>query len=103
MATILRKLGGVERTFTIPSVEQLENLTYTIPNPGGEVVDLRGLDRWSKNPVGCEHFISASLNDPTIKREDIRKWGSVIERTNLANELLITSLSTGEDVPSPNG
>ncbi len=105
MATITRNIGGKDRTFTILSAGQLETITYTVPNPSGEIIDIRGLDKWAKHVTGCEWFILESLRatDPTVKREDIAKWGSIQDRTALASELFALAFTSKEESPSPNG
>ncbi len=79
-------------------------MTEDMPNASGEIIDIRGLDKWSKNVVGCEKFLFSSAHkaDPSIKPDMPGKWGSIIERTNLANEIFITSIQSGEESPSPN-
>ncbi len=101
--TIVRTIGGVERRFGLLTVDDLMSITDTIPNPSGEIVDLRSLDKWAKNPRGCEVFLelSARKTEPGLRRPEVAKWGNLIERTNLAAELFVLSITTGEDVPSP--
>lgn len=103
--TITRTIGGKERRLQLLSVDDLMSITETIPRPSGEIVDLRGLDLWSKNPRGCEWFLwtSAAKLEPTLKREDVAAWGSLLERINNASEVFQLSITTGEESPVPKG
>lgn len=101
--TIERTIGGVSRRFGMLSVDDLMSITDTIPNPTGEIIDLRGLDKWAKNPRGAEYYLELSARkvDRGITREQVAKWGTVMERTNLAAELFVLAITTGEEVPAP--
>lgn len=98
-------LGGKERTFSLLSVEDLVSLTNTAPNVNGEIIDINALDKWSKHPRGCAHFILASAKklNPALTFEDVSKWGSIMGRTNIASDIFVKSLISGEEPePDPN-
>jgi hypothetical protein len=101
--TITRTIGGVERRFGLLSVDDLMSLTDTIPLASGEIVDLRGLDKWSKSPRGAEYFLEMSARkvDRAITRDTVGKWGTIMERCNLAAEIFGLSITTGEEAPGP--
>ncbi len=105
MPNLTRIIGGKERTFPLLSADDLETLTFTIPNPSGEIIDLRGLDRWAKHVKGCDLFIRASAvkADPTITTPQIRTWGSIMDRTNLAADLFAASITASEEPDAPKG
>ncbi len=98
---ITRTIGGAERRFSLLSVEDLESVSDNIPNPSGEIIDLRGLNKWANSPRGCEHFLWASVkkNDPLVTLDAVRKWGTIAERVALATEIFLKSLDSGEGTP----
>ncbi len=100
---ITRKFGGKERAFGLLTQDDLRSITATIPIAVGEVIDLRCLDRWSKNPDGCDWFIWYSLKktEPMITRADVTKTGSIMGRTNLAADIFGESITAGEDYGDP--
>lgn len=95
--------NGKDRTFGLLSVEDLMTITASIPNPSGEPINLSALDKWSKNPQGCEHFLylAAQKVTPLVKVEEIRTWGSILRRINVAADLLTKSLLNGEEEEVP--
>ena len=101
--TIERTIGGKSRRLGLLTVDDLVSITDTIPNPSGEIVDLRGLDKWAKNPRGCEFFLelSAAKCDPSLKRSDVAQWGTIMERCNVAAEVYAASITTGEGDSAP--
>ena len=103
MAFFLQKIGGLERTFTLLSVDDLRTIQGSMPNPGAEIIDLRMLDRWSKNPDGAEWFVwlAARKSDPALTRETVRGWGSIMGRVNLASRIFSESITSGEESNNP--
>ncbi len=101
---ITRTIGGAERRFELLSVSDLETVSDTIPNPSGEIIDLRGLNKWANNPRGCERFlfVSAKKCEPMLTAEAVGKWGTIAERVALATDIFMQSLSSGEESPIPN-
>ena len=99
VGTVSYKLGGVERQFSLLSVEDLVSLTNTAPNSSGEIIDIYTLDKWSKNVRGCTHFILASAQhlNPKTTFEEVSKWGSILGRCKIASDLLTRSLVSGEE------
>lgn len=99
VGTITHKLGGIERQFSLLSVDDLVSLTNTAPNSNGEIIDINALDKWSKNPRGCAYFILASAKkiNPALTFEEVSKWGSILGRVNIASDILVRSLVSGEE------
>ena len=102
MLSFVERLGGKDRTFTLLSVDDLIALTRTLP-AAGDIIDLRGLDLWSKNPEGAEWFLVKSLRktEPMITRDEVRKHGSLLRRVNIANRIFTESIASGEESESP--
>ncbi len=103
MQTLTRTIAGVERRFSLLSQYDLADLTLDIPSPSGEIIDLRGLSLWAKNPIGCERFLAVAATkagDKTTAKE-AGKWGSINDRANIAVEIFGLSIRSGEEVPGP--
>ncbi len=99
-----RTIGGAARRFELLTVSDLETISDTIPNPSGEIIDLRGLNKWANSPRGCERFlfVSAKKCDPLVTADAVAKWGTIAERVALATDIFMASLSSGEESPGPN-
>lgn len=99
VGTITHAIGGTERQFGLLSVEDLVSLTQTAPNVNGEIIDIYALDKWSKNPLGCVHFLLAAARklNPGLTFEEVGKWGSILRRSQVASDLLTRSLVSGEE------
>lgn len=101
--TMTRKIGGKKRAFDLLTQDDLRSIMATVPNLTGDIIDIRSLDRWSKNLDGCEVFIfyAAKKSDPTLTRAMVHTWGSIMGRVNLASELFTASITSGEEEPDP--
>lgn len=99
---ITDKIGEVETQFGLLSMKDLATITAQIPpafNPSGEIIDLSALSKWSKHVIGCEQvlFVAAQKVSPTVTREAVASYGSLIRRTNLADRIFIASITNGEE------
>ena len=96
-------LGGIERHFGLLTVDDLITITGTIPTQADDIIDLERLDKWAKNPIGCEHFLTlaAQKTDRGVNRDTVKTWGSIRQRCIVAADLFAKSVICGEEVPAP--
>jgi hypothetical protein len=104
MKSIKAILGKDELEFPLLSAEELGDLTQTVPN-AVDVIDVYALAKWARHPVGCSAFLLMSRRklDAGVKPEDVKSYGSIMQRIGTATRLLDESLGFGALDPNAGG
>jgi len=98
---ITARLGGKERRFGLLTVEDLCDLTEQIGLAESDrlLLDTSALYRWAANPKGCAHVILCAVQkfEPAATLATVNGWGSLMQRVNLAREIMAKSCVSGEE------
>ena len=103
VAPIRAYLGGSWRTFGLIEQRQLAWLQSRIPNVEKSLLIPSEVFRFGQSIEGAplvlfESYQNANPGKP-IKIEDITKWGSILQRQEVASKILNDSMTNGEEEP----